>query len=286
LAILVDYDLAKIRNVRLEQPGGNDPDAVQLTFDYDGNANALGNAMSRLEGQRLVDAIAAATRLTPRGVEARLMEQPKPVESSKPAPPTERSLALTSESAVALVAANLVPLGGVLFFGWDLGEIMVLYWVESGVIAFYTVLKIAIVGKLAALVAAPFFVGHFGGFMSGHFLLIYAFFLRGNNAGWMPGAAAELQSIFVPIWASIVALFISHGVSFYTNFIGDRDYEGATVSALMTAPYHRVMLMHLTLIVGGWIVLLIGMPIGALVVLVLLKTAVDLQAHRREHKVA
>ena len=42
--------------------------------------------------------------------------------------------------------------------------------------------------------------------------------------------------------------------------------------------------MHLTLIFGGWIILLIGMPIGALVVLVLLKTAVDLRAHQREHR--
>ena len=172
-----------------------------------------------------------------------------------------------------------------MFFGWSLGDIMVLYWVESGVIAFFTVLKIAIVGRLGALVAAPFFVGHFGGFMSGHFLLIYAFFLRGSRAGWVPGAAAELQSIFAPIWTSIAALFVSHGVSFYTNFIGEREYEGATVSGLMTAPYHRVIVMHLTLIFGGWIIMLMGMPTGALVVLLLLKTAVDLHAHQREHAV-
>ena len=199
------------------------------------------------------------------------------------AKPLAEPLPLTSESAVALVAANLVPLAGVLFFGWDLGSIMVLYWVESGVIAFYTVLKIAIVGKLAALVAAPFFVGHFGGFMAGHFLLIYGLFLRGQNGGWTPGVEAELHAIFIPIWTSIAALFISHGVSFFTNFIGQREYEGASVSGLMTAPYNRVIVMHLTLILGGWIILLIGMPTGALVVLLVLKTAVDLQAHRHEH---
>jgi hypothetical protein len=36
-------------------------------------------------------------------------------------------------------------------------------------------------------------------------------------------------------------------------------------------------------VVGGWIILLIGMPTGALVVLLVLKTAVDLRAHRNEH---
>ncbi len=204
-----------------------------------------------------------------------------PVRTKPPAVP----LPLSSESAIALVVANLVPLAGVLFFGWDLGSIMVLYWVESGVIAFYTVLKIAIVGKLAAIVAVPFFVGHFGGFMIAHFLLIYSLFLRESIGGWAPGAGAELYAIFIPIWISIAALFISHGVSFFTNFIGEREYEAATVSGLMHAPYYRVIVMHMTLILGGWIVMLIGMPAGALVVLLLLKTAVDLHAHRREHAV-
>ena len=104
-----------------------------------------------------------------------------------------------------------------MFFGRDLGDIMVSYWVESGVIAFYAVLKIAIVGKLAALVAAPFFIGHFGGFMAGHFLLIYSLFLRGLIPGRAPDAITELSAVFVPIWTSIAALFISHGVSFVTR---------------------------------------------------------------------
>jgi len=255
-----------------------------VRFDYDGGANALGNAMSRHEGQRLVDLIGGAGHDVPRTQEAPLTEPSRPTSQQRAAAP-EVPLPLSSESAVALVIANFVPLVGVLFFGWNLGELMVLYWLESGVIAFYTVLKIAIVGKLAALVAAPFFVGHFGGFMMGHFLLIYGLFLRGNSAGWTPGAGAELYAIFVPIWTSIAALFISHGVSFFTNFIQDREYQGATVSGLMTAPYNRIMVMHLTLIFGGWIIMLIGMPTGALVILLALKTAVDLHAHRKEHGV-
>jgi hypothetical protein len=290
LKILVDYDLAKVRNARLDPVGGTGSDIVQVRFDYDGGVNALGNAMGRAEGQRIVDAIAAASRFAPRAVDAaqpelRTLEPADRVEPAARTKPPAVPLPLSSESAIALVVANLVPLAGVLFFGWDLGSIMVLYWIESGVIAFYTVLKIAIVGKLAAIVAVPFFVGHFGGFMIAHFLLIYSLFLRGRSSEWVPGASAELYAIFTPIWISIAALFISHGVSFFTNFIGEREYEAANVSGLMQAPYSRVIVMHMTLLLGGWIVMLIGMPAGALVVLLLLKTAVDLHAHRREHAV-
>src|SRR5947207_8973953 len=98
-----------------------------------------------------------------------------------------------SPSGLALIAANLVPLGGVLFFGWDLASVIILYWAESAVIGFYTALKIAVVGKFAALFAVPFFVGHFGGFMALHFLLIYNFFVRGlSPAAAEPGVRAAL----------------------------------------------------------------------------------------------
>ncbi len=286
LKILVDYDLAKVRNVRLEQASGDDKDTVRVRFDYGGGTNSLGDTMRRADGQRLVDAITHALRFVPRAVDAGQLDTRaiEPPARTKPSTkPRGEPLPLSSESAIALVVANAVPLVGVLFLGWSLGEIMVLYWIESGIIAFYTAIKMAIAGKFAAIVAVPFFIGHFGGFMAGHFLLIYGLFLRETSVGWTPGAVDALRAIFVPLWVSIAALFISHGISFYANFIGEREYEDATVSGLMTAPYNRIIVMHLTLMFGGWIILLTGMPTGALVLLLLLKTAADLHAHRHEH---
>ena len=37
-------------------------------------------------------------------------------------------------SLATLVAANLLPLAGVVFFGWDAGVILVLYWAENLVV--------------------------------------------------------------------------------------------------------------------------------------------------------
>ena len=287
LKILIDYDIAKVGNVRIEQANKTDPGMVQVRFDYDGSDTSLGNAMPRADAQRIVDAITSAGRFAPLSVGSQRVAQPTIVDAAKPKSPEPKdlsveSLPLTAASALMLIAANLVPVAGVLFFGWDLGSIMLLYWVESGVIAFYTAVKIAIVAKLAAIAAVPFFIGHFGGFMAGHFLLIYGLFLRNTSLQAM-GPGDALRAMFIPIWGSIAVLFISHGVSFYTNFLGEREYEGATIKGLMTAPYQRIILMHLTLIFGGWIIMLLGMPAGALGVLLLLKTAADLQAHRTEH---
>ena len=188
-------------------------------------------------------------------------------------------------SGFTLIGANLLPLAGVLFFGWDLASVMVLFWTESAVIGFYTALKIAVVGRLAALVAVPFFIGHFGGFMAGHFLLLYSFFIRGPAVtGPEPGVRAALLAIFVPLWTSIAALAISHGVSFVDNFLKRREYAHATMKGLMIAPYSRITVMQLTLIFGGWVILLLGSPVPALALLVVLKTAVDFSAHRAEHR--
>jgi hypothetical protein len=199
-------------------------------------------------------------------------------------PPKAAPLPIMSPSGLALIAANLVPLGGVLFFEWDLASVMILYWAESAVIGFYTVLKIAVVGKLAAFLAVPVFVGHFGGFMAMHFLFIYALFVRGTETtGPNPAAGEALLLLFGPLWFSLATLFLSHGVSFVSNFMARREYAQATVTGLMTAPYGRIIVMQVTLIVGGWIVMLVRTPAAALALLVVLKTAADWSAHQKEH---
>jgi hypothetical protein len=89
--------------------------------------------------------------------------------------------------------------------------------------------------------------------------------------------------IFSPLWLPLAGLFISHGISFFDNFLGRREYIGASMTQLMTAPYGRIVVMQLALIFGGWIVLLLKNPVPALALLVILKTALDFSAHRKEH---
>jgi Family of unknown function (DUF6498) len=286
LKIFIDYDLARVHNVHLENAGSDD--TVRIRFDYDGGSNGLGDDMPRADAERLARTIRSAA------VAAGSVDTPTsaPVqEASRPTPPVAAPEAadvpppaLTSPSGLALIAANLVPLAGVLFFGWDLASVIVLFWAESAVIGFYTVLKMAVVGKLAALAMVPFFIGHFGGFMAGHFLLIYELFVRGAFAtGPAPAARKALYALFTPLWPSLAALFISHGVSFVDNFLGRREYVGATMKALMMAPYSRIIVMQLALIFGGWIILLLKSPVPALALLILFKTALDFTAHRKEH---
>ncbi len=289
LKIFSEYLLKDIRRLRSVNSGS--AEMVSVRFDYAEGNRGLGDAMPRREAELLIAAIRAALPKTLRDDCAQVAPDPevsepptsgapaadKPLVSAAPAP-------LHWCSPLALVAANLVPLAGVLFLGWGLGTVMVLFWAESAVIGFYTLIKMGVVGKVAVLFAGPFFVGHFGAFMSIHFLFIQGLFL---NAGMKPSeeppALQALAALFFPLWPALLALFASHGISFVLYFLLRREYRGQTVSGLMSAPYRRIIVMQLAIIFGGFMAMLLKTPLPALVLLIVLKIIADLYAHRREH---
>jgi hypothetical protein len=83
-----------------------------------------------------------------------------------------------------------------------------------------------------------------------------------------------------------VALFVSHGASFFLNYIGKKEYLTTSAMRQMFAPYSRVVMLHLTIIFGAFVIAIFGAPIGALLVLVVVKTLFDLNLHLREHRAA
>jgi hypothetical protein len=50
----------------------------------------------------------------------------------------------------------------------------------------------------------------------------------------------------------------------------------------MGRPYGRIIVLHITIIVGAIPVMVLGSPIWALVLLLILKTGVDLKSHLKE----
>jgi len=52
----------------------------------------------------------------------------------------------------------------------------------------------------------------------------------------------------------------------------------------MALPYRRMMITHVALIAGGFFLIESGQPLGGLVLLILMKIALDVLFHRQEHK--
>jgi len=213
-------------------------------------------------------------------------------------------------TTILLLLANLVPIIGVLFFDWDIFQIMILYWFESAIVGFYTICKMIVIGAvrkevtfkktkdpiagqtvkgvgvlLGMLFMAAFFCLHYGMFMYGHLTFIFAIFgQEGPLATTSDLISWQLvYNSLISVWVAIAVLFISHGVSFLKNFIGQKEYEKVNPAFIMFTPYKRIILMHLTLIFGGMLVMFLKLPIAGLVLMIVLKVLFDTNAHIREH---
>ena len=106
--------------------------------------------------------------------------------------------------------------------------------------------------------------------------------LPGEAPGGLDDVARSGPDLGAVGWGAL-GLAISHGVSFVVNFLGRREYLRTNVARQMFAPYGRLVILHLTIIVGAMVSLFLGSPVGAIAVLVILKTIVDLGFHLREH---
>ncbi len=193
-------------------------------------------------------------------------------------------------SVIALIAANLVPVAGVLFFGWEVFPLMFLFWSENVIVGVFYVFKMIFAGGGGAAGQAskffliPFFCIHYGMFTFVHGIFIVMMFGGGmqNDRGF-PGVEKfwrVLQENHLG-WA-VLGLVISRGISFGTNYIGNGEYKNVLAPMLMAQPYGRIIVLHIAIIGGGFLVMALHSPLLGLLLLVVLKTLLDLAGHLRE----
>ena len=203
-------------------------------------------------------------------------------------------------AVVALLVANAIPLFGVLFLGWNVWTILTIYWLENGVVGAFNVLKMARaaapeptgrgamlyngrpVGSTAAAKTTliPFFLMHYGIFWVVHGIFV----LTLPQFEAFGGESAGIRSDPFAVLLVLIGLGVSHGVSYRYNYIGRGEYLRTSVSGQMAAPYGRLVVLHLTIIVGGLAIAMTGAPSAAVLILVLLKTGLDLGLHLAEHR--
>jgi hypothetical protein len=188
------------------------------------------------------------------------------------------------------VAANLVPLAGVLFFGWSVFATLLLFWVENVIVGAFNVLRMLVaqpqIGAMWAvkLFMIPFFTFHYGMFVTVHGIFVLTLFGGGVASRGFPTSATFIHAVqLAGIAPAAWGLALSHAVSFAFNYIGAGQYKSALVPALMFRPYGRVMVLHIVILGGGFLVATLGSSLLPLALLVVLKTGLDLFAHLREH---
>lgn len=186
---------------------------------------------------------------------------------------------------IAAIAFNLVPIVGVVFWGWSAFALIFLYWIENLVIGARTVASMLATAALeaakirAAIAFAAFFTVHYGMFCFVHGTFVTAMFGGSSYAGDdMFDLWSTMQALFAAepsLTTGLISIVLWQIVQF-TLFILRGEARTAHPLSLMGAPYPRIIILHLTIIFGGFLLMLLNQPVAGLVLLALLKAAFDI----------
>lgn len=195
-------------------------------------------------------------------------------------------------SAIALVAANLLPLYGALFWNWPVFALLVLYWLEIVFVGIMTVIRMLCASPSDASVWAgklfmvPLFCSTYGVYAALYGGFVFSLFGGEDYTRLLKAldfyAAVLKAAQEFDLWIAIGALIASHLFSFLWNYLGRGEYRRATLTALFTKDLIRVFVLHPVIFVGG--LAASRAPVWALIVLVGLKIGIDLHAHVNEHR--
>ena len=193
-------------------------------------------------------------------------------------------------STAGLVAGNLVPLFGAVHLGWSLPGILVMYWIETGVIGPINALKILKAMRLTGSNGEGNITRGPGGsswILAVGWLAIYEFFwlflgvlvLQIANGGFYLGASrtgwtgAPLDVVAL----GTAGLVGSQLVSFYLDYVHGRRYQTASSLELLRDPFVRVFVLFGAITLGGVGIAIFGAAIGFLVALVIVKTVLEVR---------
>lgn len=188
---------------------------------------------------------------------------------------------------VSLLLVNFLPIFGVFFLHWSIFIILFMYWLENVVVGLYNVLKlfrcetktkdvpknVAWLVGLGKTFIILFFVFHFGMFTFVHGIFVSILFYK-------PGLTS------MDVILMFAALMFSHGISYHVHFLRGEEYKKVTFSEIYKAPYSRVIVMHMVILFGGFLLMTLRSEIWPLILLIVLKTVFDLKAHNAEHSPA
>lgn len=199
---------------------------------------------------------------------------------------------ILNTSVWSIIAFNLVLLGMTILFDWKTFDMIVIFWLENLVIGFYNILKMVKTNSISTpadnngspqtqssqLRLVLFFLIHYFGFCAIHYFVLTSIFA--DHVGSFVNGS-EWLVIFTAIGSNL----ISHGISFWQNFIGKKEYEKTTVQALMFAPYRRIAIVHLTILGAGLLFTFVftGQSIFYAIAFFILKIAIDIWAHTKAH---
>ncbi len=203
---------------------------------------------------------------------------------------------------ISLIVSNILVIALAISGGWDFTTIILVYWLQNLIIGFFTIVKLlsADTGLILSEVAAAragtgtgtpetwlrvwlmkigvsvFFVIHYGLFNLFYFIL----FIYSGSFG-----AVDLTPRV--IWIPLIIFTLNHLFSMLWYWKGEKK-GGIFMANSILLPYIRILPMHLTLLIGGFVtaflqVLGFTSLLPMVVIFLALKAFMDIRMHIVTH---
>jgi hypothetical protein len=208
-----------------------------------------------------------------------------------------------------LVAANLLPVAGVLFWGWKVGDVVWLYWIENVVIGAFNALRMTFAGVTPGrygpdggppqypmspamlfgirVFLLAFFIVHYSIFCFVHGVFLTDMFrIADAPLGFGARIVASVEALLQePLgWIAVAGIVASQASAFVYYELVVRESAARRLEIMMFRPYPRVVFIHLFLFTGATVIEVLKSPVAVLVVFVLMKIVLDATLYLFEHR--
>jgi hypothetical protein len=177
-----------------------------------------------------------------------------------------------SQSDIFLIVANLIPVYGVWFEGWNAREVFMVYCMETVIVGLFTLVKMGIVTaykkwdwwenngnrtKVHGIFHMLFFLVHYGFFVAIQtFIFSKTVIFDSSKDFGLFNFLFNLPSHFdKSSWIMLSGFVVGYGYKNLTEFILTNEYKTASLSTIMFEPYIRIFIQQFTVIIGSFILL-------------------------------
>lgn len=184
-------------------------------------------------------------------------------------------------SDLFIIAANLVPLYGVLFLNWDAAVMFLVYCLETVIVGIFNILKMAALNlfvrsnddglyfgekrPLGGWFLVLFFILHYGIFV---FVQTQIFFHAGSyidDNDFIVSYSKVFDKLGKDGKLVLLIFMISYTLQTLYEFVLMKEYKTISMSRLMFQPYGRIFIQQFVVILGSMILTLGGGKIFMLV---------------------
>jgi len=193
---------------------------------------------------------------------------------------------------VQIAIYSLFPLAGLLFFGWDWRQILILFWLENITVGIKTVIGMARTNSSPSAVTSPeggeqtgpinqvaklgsivFFVVHYGMFTFVHGIFVFALVSGVFLTEVSQQSSAPVDMVMVYVLWTIVSL-----VQIVSLF--KQPAPTSSIAQQFSSPYSRIVPLHIAVILGAFAIVLFNLPTGVAIVLIVMKLIFDIIGYK------